>query len=407
MNNVRKRFILYALLSVFVLLTVLLSVISGVNFTMAAQDADEITLRLSDGGGSFGPMNPRNSAPRDGGTFGGPRIGPMGPASPELSATLRHFTCVFDRNGNSRMAAFAMSAVTEEEALEWAAGLLNRSAQGWTGFTYRYRVRDLGDLTYVTVIDQGRELLPCYRILIISVVGEVLSLLCVWAVLSVVSRRLFRPLENAERKQRLFLSEAERNFKTPLTVIYADTELLEREHGHSESTNSIRRQAGRLTELVRELSVLSAFRREELRMGTVNLSEVCTEVLDGCAPRFTGEGKNLTAEVAPDITLAGDETALRQCVAELMENALKYCASGAFFRLAREGERVELTVSNDTGLPAANVDQVFDRFTRLENAATVSGAGLGLAYVKDAVLAHSGRVSAKCAGGTFTVSLRL
>ena len=48
MNNVRKKFILYALLSVFVLLTVLLAVINGVNFTLAAQDADEITLRLGE-----------------------------------------------------------------------------------------------------------------------------------------------------------------------------------------------------------------------------------------------------------------------------------------------------------------------------------------------------------------------
>ena len=54
MNKVRRKFVLYAMIAVFVMLTALLGVINGLNFTMAANDADMITERLAAGNGRFG-----------------------------------------------------------------------------------------------------------------------------------------------------------------------------------------------------------------------------------------------------------------------------------------------------------------------------------------------------------------
>ena len=53
MNKARKRFVFYAILAVFVLLTALLGVINGTNYTMAAQDADDLTMALSRSQGRF------------------------------------------------------------------------------------------------------------------------------------------------------------------------------------------------------------------------------------------------------------------------------------------------------------------------------------------------------------------
>ena len=53
MNKARKKFILWAMAAIFVLLTVLLGIINGVSCTMAAEDADQITLRLARERGAF------------------------------------------------------------------------------------------------------------------------------------------------------------------------------------------------------------------------------------------------------------------------------------------------------------------------------------------------------------------
>ena len=259
MDQVRKRFVLLASLSVFVLLAVLLTIINGLNFTMAAADADEITARLESrrgilerpelppDAGDAGQMVDRVQAPEsaeasDAPEFQenmpsgvnvspestpenvqpenmsenafpgnkpvnnpmkrprGPRMGPMGPDSPELAASTRYFTYAFDENGESERVIFALNAVDEEEAEDWANSLRLRQATGWTRTTYRYRVYSDGEREYVSVIDQGRELLPSLRILLISVIGGLFSVLISYFVLLSVSERLFKPLKDAYRK---------------------------------------------------------------------------------------------------------------------------------------------------------------------------------------------------------------
>ena len=251
MDQVRKRFVLYAALAIFVLLTVLLGIINGVNFTMASEDADQITQTLASCQGTFDnrrdgdtPENTPSDTPlgRRRGGERGPHVGPMGPDSPEMMFSTRYFTYAFDHDGTARQIAFHISAVSEDEARTWADSLRTRSQIGWTRTTYRYRVYHDGGQDYVTVIDQGRELLPSFRILIISISGEILGLLISCLALLYVSKRLFQPLEEADRKQKRVIAEVEQEFKVPLTVIHADTELIERERGESEQTQSIHRQ---------------------------------------------------------------------------------------------------------------------------------------------------------------------
>ena len=200
MNKAEKRFRIYAILVVFVLVTVLLGVINGVNFTMAASDADELTQMLAESRGSFdreeNAPGGRDPAQR-GRDFG---MGPMGPGSPEMNDSLRYFTAAFPDGGEkAETVAFRISAVSESDALEWAAELLDGDV-GWTRGTYRYRVYKKGGATYVTVIDQGRELLPSYRILVISAVGEVLILVIGWFVLLWIGRKVYAPIEEADSR---------------------------------------------------------------------------------------------------------------------------------------------------------------------------------------------------------------
>jgi hypothetical protein len=233
MNKVRQNFVLYAMLAVFVLLTILLAIINGINFAMVAEDADRVTQRITSSGGSL-DAEPADLPEGSGGIFrGGPgRMGPMGPDSPEIPFTARYFTCHIEKNGTVSFPAFRISAFTTAEASALALTLQNETT-GWTRTTYRYRVVRADGAVYVTVLDQGRELLPSYRILFISLIGEIVGLAVSYAFLMWVGRRLFRPLEEADRKQKMFLAEAENEFKIPLTVISTSAEILERENGSS------------------------------------------------------------------------------------------------------------------------------------------------------------------------------
>ena len=467
MDSVRKRFVLLSALSVFALLAVLLTIINGVNFTMAASDADAVTELLAERRGVF---EGRNSKPAEraadkpagnGGSPGGalepetvssvettppetvsgtdttlpeagnstetpeagneqprrrpeenrrghgPRVGPMGPGSPELASTTRYFTYAFDREGNVEQIVFALSAVEPEDAEAWADSLRVRQQTGWTRTTYRYRVYHADGRDYVTVIDQGRELLPSLRILMISIVGGLLGVAISTLILLSISRRLFRPLEDADRKQKRFIADAERDFKVPLTVIDTDAEILERENGENARTQSIHRQVKRMASLLRDLSTLALFDEEELDNLDLDFTGFARAAADGWREKFAEKGMTLAVEIQDSVTVRGDGQAMADLLEELLRNAWKFGKTAAFLTVRQNGNRVEILMSNDTDLPERSVEQVFDRFTRLENAEGVPGAGLGLSRAREVVRAHNGRLSAKSAGGSFTLTVHL
>ncbi len=142
MKKTRRRFVLYAVLAVFASLVILLGAINIVNFTMAADDADALTEavasgeagRFLDSGGQApapGQENPQDGRPG--------RFGPMGTDSPEVYNSLRFFRISFDKEDNATLLNFRISAVTNDEAVEWARSL-KKETTGWTRGTYRYRV---------------------------------------------------------------------------------------------------------------------------------------------------------------------------------------------------------------------------------------------------------------------------
>lgn len=388
--------------AIFVLLTLLLSVINVAEFTLAAQDADKMTQMLSEENGAFGPD--RNK-PKDGWRFGG--SGPMGPASPETQASLRYFTFAFDAHGNARKVSFEINSISEAEAEQWARRLTNETI-GWTRVSYRYRTYIKNGMTYVTVIDQGRELLSAYRILLISGIGEIVVLLISFVVLTAVSEKLLDPIAAADRKQKRFIAEIETNFKVPLTVLSAGTELLEREHGATEITTSMQRQLKKLMALVKDLGKLVMLADGVYSLQPLDLSALCKKLLKDNEQRLAGRGIRLEGDIQPGVTVKGDAAAVEKSLAELFDNAYQFAESKAVLTLVQADGRVALTFRNDTDLPHGMYDQVFDRFTRLENAKGLEGAGLGLSHVREVILAHNGRIEALVDGDNmFTVRISI
>ena len=257
----------------------------------------------------------------------------------------------------------------------------------------------------MTVIDQGRELLSAYRILIISAVGEVLVLIIGWFVLLFIGRKIYAPVEDADRKQKNFIRNVNREFRSPLAEIDANTEQVERRYGPDEQTRSIHRQVAMLNRLVDRLGKIGILDDADMKPAEMNLSECIRKVLDSHAEEFRTKGICLTADIEPGIALAADAQAMQKMVEELTDNALKFSLKQAFFTLQRDNGHVLLEVRNDADLPDGQVDQVFDRFTVLGN--SKGCPGLGLSYVKEIVKAHNGRVTASVSDGMFRLRITL
>ena len=143
----------------------------------------------------------------------------------------------------------------------------------------------------------------------------------------------------------------------------------------------------------------------------VNLTTVVDEAMALHADEAEEKGIVLESSVPSSVVLTGDRTRLRQVLANLIENAVKYTDTGGRVTVTAEGAAGEVRVSvRDTGIGISETDapHVWDRLYRADASRSVRGLGLGLSLVKAIVEAHGGRVeltSIPGKGSTFTVVL--
>jgi signal transduction histidine kinase len=153
-----------------------------------------------------------------------------------------------------------------------------------------------------------------------------------------------------------------------------------------------------------------------LDIETVHLPELVDEVLETYRP--TAVNKQIALEVElPAVMepLKADPTLLRQAIANLVDNAIKFTAAGGSVTLQASQSETELTFQvTDTGVGIAPADQgrLFERFYRARRQETLKsrGSGLGLAIVKSIIEQHGGRVwveSKLGSGSTFTIVVPL
>ena len=145
--------------------------------------------------------------------------------------------------------------------------------------------------------------------------------------------------------------------------------------------------------LLRIAQVESGARRSAF--GEVDLAALASSLAEIYAPVAEDKGQRLVAAIDGGLSVLGDRELLLQMLTNLVENAIQHSAPGASIVLgaARAGESVVVRVADSgPGIPAAERDNVFRRFYRLETSRSTPGNGLGLALVKAVVELHGATV---------------
>jgi two-component system phosphate regulon sensor histidine kinase PhoR len=216
--------------------------------------------------------------------------------------------------------------------------------------------------------------------------------------------------ERLDRVRRDFVANVSHEVKTPLTSVrgYAETLLeggLEDPEHREGFVRVIRDQATRLQELVDDLLSLSELERPEarLRVERFDLRALIERQLAALADRATHAG--LALELVPGEAewVEADRARIEQVVANLLDNALKYTERGGVtVTLDGDPSRVECTVRDTgSGIPAEDLDRIFERFYRVDKARSreKGGTGLGLSIVKHILALHEGQVAVESAPG--------
>ncbi|GAA3179306.1 hypothetical protein GCM10010531_36650 [Blastococcus jejuensis] len=234
-------------------------------------------------------------------------------------------------------------------------------------------------------------------------------------------RRRAEALAELDRAKTDFFSNVSHEFRTPLTLIMGPiaelraTPELTAEPRVREELEVIERNALRLGKLVNTLLDFSRLQagRIDARFEPVDLAEATAELASVFRSAVDRAGLTFTVDCAPlDQPVHIDRDMWEKVVLNLLSNALKFTFTGGItVRLRQVEGRAQLTVTDTgTGIPAAELPRLFERFHRVANARSRSGegSGIGLAMVRELVTLHGGTIEAQSApdvGTTFTVTI--
>jgi signal transduction histidine kinase len=257
--------------------------------------------------------------------------------------------------------------------------------------------------------------------------GDYLAEVPLLALLFVVmvwhSRRRLAAMEEIKRvsaqnlalleQQRQFLQDASHELGTPIAIALGHAELIEQAATDQEIAADARITVEELLRMRRLTSRLLLLASTD-SPGFLHLADVDAEnMVAQTLARWSHVPRRWTVGAMEETWLRGDADRLTLAIDALIENAVDHTGEGDQIELSarRDGGFVVLAVADrGSGIPAAEIDRIFSRFSRIDSGRNRStgGFGLGLAIVQAIAMAHKGSVTARSTVGRGSVfELRL
>ena len=219
-------------------------------------------------------------------------------------------------------------------------------------------------------------------------------------------------LQAASERQRKFVADASHELQSPIAALRTQLEVAIAQPATTDwaaTSSDLLAESRHMERLVRDLLFLARSDGEEgvRRIEPVDLDDIVLE--EATRLRSTAQVR-VDASGVSAAPLSGNRDELTRLVRNLLENAEHHAESRVRIRLSAEGREIILMVEDDgPGVPPAERERIFQRFTRLDEARSRNngGTGLGLAIVKEITERHGGTVCVENAatGARFAVRL--
>jgi len=209
-------------------------------------------------------------------------------------------------------------------------------------------------------------------------------------------------LEQTIKSQKQFIADASHDFRTPLTIIHLELELLlEKQDIGEDVRNSIEKSIREIKSLSTMAENLLILARADAHQLTINkipfrFDELIIEAVSGFNKIALSSNIKFRIDVASSVGINADKGLIKRLLNNALDNALKYSDENSTIEINLSDDDTSVTLeisSYGRTLSKQEANQIFNRFQRMEKSRTTKGYGLGMPIIKTIVQAHNGSVN--------------
>ncbi len=310
-----------------------------------------------------------------------------------------YYMVVLDTAGNLiHMLNDIDPVLSDVDLQELAEQLLHEGKTSGQVGTLRYLVSSDAEGNHIVTLMDNTILTDSTKTLLRNTVfiGMIMTLVSL-CLATIFARAITRPIEENDRKQRQFVSDAGHELKTPIAVIRTSLDMLIREKGQNKWTENIAYENEKMMNLVTDLLDLAQIENQIMERMPVNMSRAILSELLPLESLAFEKGIFIESEIKEDVMLEGVESKLKQLVTILIDNAMEHSRLGSQIRVSlyQKQKTINFTVANQgEQLAEEEKKHLFDRFYQADASRSKEGHyGLGLSIAKAIVEMHGGNIS--------------
>lgn len=471
-KKLRWKFILVAMVSMILILGIIVGTITLVNYNAITANADKILNVLANNDGTFDkkdPPDPNSSSSdirssnkvasifedtcdsklylaqtqEDNGdesqvvddSNDTPQVPPSGegggPVNPggdmggnkETPFSTRYFSVIFsyDSSGTVSLTNYEVdtdniAAITSDEALTMAKEVLSSNKTNGYAGVYRYLAKSVvksENQSYIVVfVDCTNDLNSVKTFAINALWISACGIVAVFGIVTLLSYLVFAPVKKSYDKQKIFVTNAAHELKTPLTIISANNELIEAQYDSVDETQAIDKQVKKLTHMINNLNLLSKLDEKDGKLESferIDLTSMTNELVESFESVLQVKNIKFEHNVESNVFLQGNGTMISQLLTLLMDNASKYALTYINFNIRNDGKYVVVESINDANINEENPEMLLERFYRSDKArgGSIEGSGIGLSIVKEIVNLHKGTIKIGAQNNTYSCFIRI
>lgn len=206
-------------------------------------------------------------------------------------------------------------------------------------------------------------------------------------------------LSKNDELRRDLIANVSHDLRTPLTIIKSYAEMIRDLSGDNPQKrtahmNVIIDESNRLSKLVNDMLDLSKYESGAVTLEKSNfdLGAAVRETIEKFKGMYENDGYIFDVEIDKDVNVSADEAKINQVVFNLIVNAINYTGSDkrVIIRVKKDGKRVKFSVKDTgKGIEESEIRRVWDRYYRASKNLDRKGSGIGLAIVKNILIAHN------------------